>query len=87
MGLDVAGVVVEAAADGSGPSAGTRVSNSEGQREAGRGVRRLGLLARLAETKLIDPQVTRTAAWEEAPDLLAALGRRELTGRTVVRVS
>ncbi|MEU5340465.1 hypothetical protein AB0H18_06465 [Streptomyces sp. NPDC020766] len=63
------------------------VYNSEGQHEGGRDVRRLELLARLAERKRIDPGVTRTASLAEAPNVLAALGRRKLTGRTVVRVS
>ncbi|EGX55713.1 oxidoreductase [Streptomyces zinciresistens K42] len=63
------------------------VNNTDGQREAGRGVRRLELLAHLAESGRIDPQVTGAAPWEEAADLLAALSRRELDGRTVLRVS
>ncbi|MEV6588712.1 zinc-binding dehydrogenase [Streptomyces acidicola] len=63
------------------------VNNTMGQREAGRGVRRLELLARLAQTGRIDPHVTGAASWEEAPDLLAALGARELDGRTALRIS
>ncbi|MBP2320414.1 NADPH:quinone reductase-like Zn-dependent oxidoreductase [Kibdelosporangium banguiense] len=63
------------------------VYNSDGLREAARGVRQLELLARLAETKRLDPQVTGSASWEQAADLLAALGRRELTGRTTLRIS
>ncbi|MER7789587.1 zinc-binding dehydrogenase [Streptomyces sp. NPDC097640] len=62
------------------------VNNTDGQREAGRGVRRLKLLAHLAESGRLDPQVTGAASWEEAPRLLAALGRRELDGRMVVRI-
>ncbi|MEU6554257.1 zinc-binding dehydrogenase [Streptomyces sp. NPDC046915] len=62
------------------------VNNTDGQREAGRGVRRLELLARLAESGRLDPQVTGAASWEETPHLLAALSRRELDGRMVVRV-
>ena len=41
----------------------------------------------LAETKRLDPEITGVAAWAEAPGLLAALGRHELTGRTLLRVS
>ncbi|MFJ9565139.1 zinc-binding dehydrogenase [Streptomyces fuscichromogenes] len=63
------------------------VYNTDGLREAGRGVRRLELLARLADAGRLDPQVTGTAPWEKAAGLLAALGRRELDGRTVLRVS
>ncbi|MFI7133867.1 zinc-binding dehydrogenase [Nonomuraea sp. NPDC050153] len=63
------------------------VTNTRGQREAGRGVRRLELLAQLAETGRIDPHVTGAASWEEAADLLAALGARELEGRTTLRIS
>ncbi|MGW4728139.1 zinc-binding dehydrogenase [Streptomyces shenzhenensis] len=63
------------------------VNNTDGQREAGRGVRRLELMAHLAESGRIDPQVTGAAPWEEAADLLAALSRRELDGRTVLRIS
>jgi NADPH:quinone reductase-like Zn-dependent oxidoreductase len=62
------------------------VTNS-GPQTAARGVRWLNLLAHLAVTGQIDPDVTGTAAWTETPQLLAALGRRELTGRTVLRIS
>ncbi|MEU8974512.1 zinc-binding dehydrogenase [Streptomyces monashensis] len=62
------------------------VNNTDGQHEAGRGVQRLELLAHLAESGRLDPQVTGAASWEEAPRLLAALSRRELDGRMVVRI-
>jgi NADPH:quinone reductase-like Zn-dependent oxidoreductase len=63
------------------------VYNTKGQREAGRGVRRLGMLASLAQAGQLDPHVAEVTSWEKAADLLAALGRRELTGKAVMRIS
>jgi NADPH:quinone reductase-like Zn-dependent oxidoreductase len=63
------------------------VYNTKGQREAGRGVRRLSFLARLAERGDLDPQVTEVAPWDEANALLEALRLRGVKGKAVLRIA
>ncbi len=73
-----------------GSHAGARlvsIVNGHDQVRSGRGARNLGLLAELADAGRLDPGIATESPWTEAPDLLAALERREISGKAGIRMS
>ncbi|MFF8640758.1 zinc-binding dehydrogenase [Streptomyces sp. NPDC015345] len=75
-GKDIAGLVVQEAADGSGPGIGTAWSD----------IRRadLSALVRLVEQGRLHPEIGRTADWTEAAATLVDLRERRIRGKAVL---